>query len=357
MKPCLEKDSNDMKPTLKDGSVLLTLILPLVLILCGMPVWAAEMLNGAGATFPYPIYSKWFSEYEKQTGARINYSSIGSGGGIRQLLDGTVDFGASDAPMNEEQLAKSKVPVLHIPTVMGAVAITYNLPSVKEELKLSGDVIADIFLGKITKWSDERIQKLNPGVKFPENAYVMVAHRSDGSGTTAVFADYLSKVSPDWKAKVGTGTALKWPIGLGGKGNEGVTGLIKQTPGAIGYVELIYAESNNLPVARVRNKTGQFIAPSSKGVTAAAAGALESMPDDFRVSITDPAGKDSYPISSFTYLLVYQQMKGEKGKTLVKFLNWAITKGQPIAEAMRYAPLPSSLVPQVRKRIETIEVK
>jgi phosphate transport system substrate-binding protein len=317
---------------------------------------APLQINGAGATFPYPIYSKWFSEYQAvDPDVQINYQSIGSGGGIRQFLDKTVDFGASDAPMTNEQLGKATSPVLHIPTVLGAVVLTYNLPEAGDHLKLSSDVVADLFLGKITQWDDKRIAEANPGVKLPATP-VLIAHRSDGSGTSNIFTDYLSKVSPEWKSKVGVGPSVNWPTGLGGKGNEGVTGLIKQTPGAIGYVELIYAINNKLPVATLRNKAGNWVAPSPKSVTAAAEGALKSMPEDLRVSITDAAGKDAYPISGFTYLLVWKDMKsaGPKGKAIVKFLKWAMKDGQKDAEPLAYAPLPRALVKKVEGKIASI---
>lgn len=314
---------------------------------------ASSLINGAGATFPYPLYSKWFSEYQKVAPeVRINYQSIGSGGGIRQFLEKTVDFGATDAPMTEEQLAKSQAAVVHVPTVLGAVALTYNLPGVTG-LKLSGEVVGDIFLGKITKWNDERIAKLNPTTKLPDGA-ILVVHRSDGSGTTGIFTDYLSKVSPEWKSKVGVGTAVNWPAGLGGKGNEGVAGLVKQTPGSMGYVELIYAKNNNLSVAQLKNRAGKFMEPSTKSVTAAAAGGLKAMPSDFRVSITDAEGKDAYPISGFTYLLVYKKMPKSKGGDLVKFLDWAVTDGQKYAEPLEYASLPKSLAKRVSAKIKEI---
>lgn len=316
---------------------------------------AATSINGAGASFPNPIYSKWFSEYNKvDPTTEINYQSVGSGAGVRQLLDRTVDFGASDAPMTDEQLSKATTPVIHVPTVMGAVVLTYNLPEVKASLQLTPDVVADLFLGKITKWDDARIAKLNPGVKLP-NTDVMVAHRSDGSGTTAVFADYLSKVSPEWKDKVGNGTALSWPVGLGGKGNEGVTGLVKQTPGTIGYIELTYAKTNGLPVAKLKNKAGKFIEPSPASVTAAAAGALKDMPKDFRVSITDAAGKEAYPISAFTYILIYQKMDAKKGPKIVNVLKWSLTNGQKLAEPLHYAPLPKQLVSKIETRLKDVQ--
>ena len=317
---------------------------------------ASQLINGAGATFPYPLYSKWFSEYQKvDPDTAINYQSIGSGGGIRQFLEKTVDFGATDAPMTDEQLAKSSIPVLHIPTVLGAVVITYNLPGVAKGLKLSADAVAKIFLGGITKWNDAEIAGLNPGVTLPDTA-ILVSHRSDGSGTTGIFTDYLSKVSADWKTKVGQGNSVNWPVGLGGKGNEGVAGLIKQTPGAIGYVELIYAENNQLPYASIKNKAGAFVLPSLKSVTSAGASGMKTMPADFRTSITDAGGKDSYPISGFTYLLMYQKMDKEKGARLVKFLNWAMTDGQKFAEPLFYSPLPRELVKKVEAKIKTISL-
>ncbi len=327
------------------------------LILSSSATFAATTINGAGATFPYPIYSKWFSEFQKTNPEfQINYQSIGSGGGIRQLLENTIDFGASDAPMTDEQLAKSKTPILHVPTVMGAVVLTYQVPGIEGELKLNGSIISEIFMGKLTQWNDPKIQKLNPTLKLPAQT-ILVVHRSDGSGTTAIFTDYLSKVSPEWKEKVGAGTAVNWPAGLGGKGNEGVTGLIKQTPGSIGYVELIYAENNKLPVSLLQNKVGQFIKPTAKSVTSAAASVLKNLPADFRVSITDAEGKDSYPISSFTYLLIHASMEGEKGKALVTFLNWALKQGQKMAEPMSYAPLPEKMIKKVEAQVKGIQVK
>lgn len=329
-------------------------------ILCSMLVGvaqAATLINGAGATFPYPLYSKWFSEYKKVAkDVEINYQSIGSGGGIRQFTDKTVDFGASDSPMTDEQLAKAPAPVIHIPTVLGAVVVTYNVQESNKALNLSGDVVADIFLGKVSKWNDPRILKTNPG--FTATGDILVVHRSDGSGTTGVFTDYLSKVSPEWKAQVGTSTSVNWPIGLGGKGNEGVTQLVKQTPGSIGYVELIYAKSNGLAYASIQNSTGAFVEPSLKAVTAAASASLTSIPEDFRVSITNPAGKEAYPISSFTYLLVFRtQTDTNKGAKLVDFLKWAVKDGQKHTAALHYAGLPTSLVPKVQAKIQTIEVK
>jgi phosphate transport system substrate-binding protein len=318
---------------------------------------SALLINGAGATFPYPIYSKWFDEYTKvDPSVQFNYQSIGSGGGITMLRNKTVDFGASDAPMNDEQLAKSPGPVLHFPSVMGAVVLAYNLPNVKQQLRLSGEVIADIFLGNIVKWSDPKITALNPGVILSDDP-IVTCHRSDGSGTSYIFSDYLSKVSPDWKKQVGKGTSLKWPVGLGAKGNEGVTGLVQQTPGALGYVELIYALKNNIAFAIVKNHDGNWIDASLAGVTAAAAGAARNMPDDFRVSITDAPGADSYPISSFTWLLIYKSEADKvKGQAIINFLKWALTDGQKFAEALDYAPLPQAVVTKELQQINQISL-
>jgi phosphate transport system substrate-binding protein len=315
------------------------------------------MINGAGATFPYPIYSKWFSDYKKiDKDAQINYNSIGSGGGIRQFLDKTVDFGASDAPMNDEQLAKAGEPVLHVPTVMGAVVLSYNIPDVKSSIKLTAEIIGEIYLGKITSWDDAKIIKENSGLKLPKLSIVPV-YRSDGSGTTAIFTDYLSQAHPAWKAEVGQGTAVKWKTGLGGKGNEGVTGQIKQTPGAIGYIEFIYAESNKLPVAQIKNREGLFVSPSVKSVTAAASGSLKTMPADYRVSIVNAAGKDSYPISGFTYILVRKSLDKNKGKKIVDLMNWILATGQNSAASLSYAPLPPSLVAKVKASVKEIKLQ
>jgi phosphate transport system substrate-binding protein len=303
-------------------------------------------LTGAGATFPYPLYSKWFDSYSSKTGVKINYQPIGSGGGIRQLSEQTVDFGATDAPMTDEELAKAKGgPVMHIPTVLGAVAVTYNLPQVTQPLKLSGDVVASIFQGQITKWNDPRIAALNPGVSLPVTD-ILVVHRSDGSGTTYVFTDYLAAVSPAWATKPGKGKELQWPTGLGGKGNDGVAGQVKQTPGAIGYVELAYATQNKLATAQLKNAAGEFIAPSISSATAAAAGAAGNLPanTDYRVSIVNAKGQGAYPISSFTWIIAYEkQADAAKGKKLVDFLNWALTDGQAMAGPLDYAPLPESM--------------
>jgi len=316
-------------------------------------------LTAAGATFPYPIYSKWFSDYAKASGVRINYQSIGSGGGIRQLSEQTVDFGASDAPMSDAELAKAKGgAVLHIPTVIGAVAITYNLPGVQQPIRLSGDALAEIFLGKITRWNDARIATLNPGVSLPATD-LLVVHRSDGSGTTYIFSDYLARVSTAWKAGPGTAKELQWPVGLGAKGNEGVAGQIKQTPGAIGYVELAYAKQNGLPTAALRNAAGEFVQPSVQGATAAAAGAAASLPPttDYRVSIVNAPGAQAYPIASFTWLLVYKaQPNAEKGKKLVDFIHWALREGEKSAASLDYAPLPPAMAARLDSLAGTIAV-
>lgn len=318
---------------------------------------AATLINGAGATFPYPLYSKWFSEYQKShPDVQINYQSIGSGGGIRQLIDNTIDFGASDAPMTEEQLSKAKSPIVHIPTVLGAVVPIYNLPGVGKGLKLTPELLADIFLGKVKNWNDERLVKLNPDIKLPSDP-VLVARRSDGSGTTGILTDYLSKVSPEWKSKVGSGNAVRWPVGLGGKGNEGVAGLVKLTPGMIGYSELGFAINNKLAHAAIKNKAGQFILADVNSVTAAAAGAVKTMPADFRVSITNADGKGSYPISGFTYLLVYKKISDdpEKGAKIKKFLKWALNEGQEMAAPLHYAPLPNILVNKVDAKLKELK--
>lgn len=315
-------------------------------------------LTGAGATFPYPLYSKWFSDYANATGIRINYQSIGSGGGIRQISEGTVDFGATDGPMNDAELAKAKGPILHIPTVLGADVVTYNVPGLTKPLNLTGDVIANIFEGKIKKWNDPRIAALNPGAKLPSRD-ILVVHRSDGSGTTYVFTDYLTAVSPSWKAGPGKGKEVSWPVGLGGKGNEGVSGQVKQTPGAIGYIELAYAKQNNLPFAAIKNASGKFVLPSVDAVTAAAAATAEKLPPntDYRISIVNAAGENAYPISSFTWLLVYQQQPDSvKGRKLVDFLRWALTNGEKQASALDYAPLPESMVARLKQRIDSIKV-
>jgi len=315
---------------------------------------AQMLINGAGATFPYPIYSKWFDEYVKvDPSVRFNYQSIGSGGGQKQILAQTVDFGASDGPMSDENLSKAPGKILHIPTVAGAVVMTYNLEG-NPGLKLDGETIADIFLGKIKKWNDPKIAASNPGTKLPDKEIVVV-HRSDGSGTTFIFTDYLSKVSAEWKQKVGNNTSVNWPTGIGGKGNEGVSGQVKQTPGALGYVELIYAVQNKMPYADVKNAAGQFVKPTLESVTAALGTA--NIPDDFRFSMTNAPGSNAYPITGATWLLVYEQPKDPaKGKKLVEFLKWALTTGEGMAKDLNYAPLPDEIQQRVLKRIDEIKM-
>jgi len=315
--------------------------------------FAQMLINGAGATFPYPLYSKWFDEYAKiDSSVRFNYQSIGSGGGQKQIMAQTVDFGASDGPMSDENLAKAPGKILHLPTVAGAVVVTYNLPG-SPRLKLDGGTIADIFLGRITKWSDKKISDQNVGVKLPSMDLVVV-HRSDGSGTSYIFTDYLSSVSPQWEKEVGRNTSVKWPAGLGAKGNEGIAGQVKQLPGTIGYVELAYARQNKLPYADIKNSSDQFITPSLESVTEALATA--KIPADFRFSMVNPPGPKAYPISGATWLLVYEQQKeGAKGKKIVEFLNWALTKGEGMAAALDYAPLPEALQQQVLERVKTIK--
>jgi phosphate transport system substrate-binding protein len=314
-------------------------------------------INGAGATFPNPIYSKWFSEYNKMhPNVEINYQSIGSGGGIRQLQAQTVFFGATDGPMTADQIFAAGAPVLHLPTVLGGVVPVYEIPGVSSELRFSGPVLADIFLGKITKWNDAAIRNLNPGVNFPSTD-ITVVHRSDGSGTSYIWCDYLSKVSPDYKKTVGVATSVNWPVGVGGKGNEGVAGLVKQTPGAIGYVELIYAIQNKISYGSVQNAAGEFVRASTETVSNAAAQAAKAMPKDFRVSITNAPGHDVYPISSFTWLLFYENPKDKaRAKVMVDFMKWALSQGQKFAPDLGYAPLPQEVVAlemQALNRIRT----
>src|SRR6202521_3189145 len=320
----------------------------------------ALLINGAGATFPNPIYSKWFDEYHKNNGnIQINYQSVGSGAGIKQVTDGTVDFGASDGPMNDEQLKafqeKHGFGILHFPTVLGAVVPMYNIPGVTAALDFPPEALAGIFLGKITKWNDPAIAGANKGVNLPGNDIVVV-HRSDGSGTSYCWTDYLSKVSEEWKDKVGKGTSVNWPVGLGGKGNEGVTGQIKNTPNSIGYVELIYAESNKIPYGNVKNSAGTFVKGSLAAVSAAAAGAAKNMPDDFRVSITDAPGKTSYPISTFTWLLIPEKFSDAAKRDALKgFLKWALADGQNYAENLSYAKLPKEVVSRELKAINRVQ--
>jgi phosphate transport system substrate-binding protein len=334
-----------------------TWIAALALLLTGslaQAVAAQTLINGAGATFPYPIYSKWFDAYTRvDPEVRFNYQSIGSGGGIKQVTSRTVDFGASDGPMTDEQLKQAPAELLHIPTVLGAVVTTYNLPG-NPKLRFTPDVLADIFLGKISKWNDARLTAANPGATLPDQPIVVV-HRSDGSGTTYIWVDYLSKVSPEWQQKVGKGTSVNWPVGLGGKGNEGVAGQVKNTPGALGYVELAYAAKNKLPVGLVRNAAGKFVEPTIESTTAAAAGAAKSMPADFRVSLTNPPGAEAYPIASFTWLLVYREQPDQaKGRAIVNFLWWMSHEGQKFAPDLLYAPLPAQVVKQIEARIKEI---
>jgi phosphate transport system substrate-binding protein len=316
----------------------------------------AQNINGAGATFPYPIYSRWFTEYSQvHPNVHINYQSIGSGGGIRQVSEGTVDLGATDGPMTDEQLAAAKVKVMHIPTVLGAVVPVYNIPGVTKDLNFSGDVIADIYLGKITKWNDPRIAKDNPGVNLPGNS-ILPVYRSGSSGTTYIFTDFLSKVSPSWKSGPGTGTAIKWPTGIGQQGNEGVAGMVRQSPNSFGYVELIYAVENKMSYGAVKNAAGKFLKASTEGVTAAAAANSKAIPPDYRVSITNAAGPNSYPISSFTWLLIpVKSADPAKGKALADFLTWMLDKGEAEAASMTYAPLPKPVQEMVRKSITQIK--
>ncbi len=329
-----------------------------LLLLAGLalalPVMGQTTLNGAGATFPYPMYSKWFSDYNKlHPDVQINYQSIGSGGGIRQVLNGTVDFGASDGPMSDEQLKEAKTKILHIPTVMGAVVPAYNVPGVSGEIKFTPEALAGIFLGKIQKWNDPAITQANPGVKFPDTP-IIVVHRSDGSGTTFIFTDYLSKVSKEWESTVGKGTSPKWPVGLGGKGNEGVAGQIRQLGGSVGYIELIYAAENKITYGSVKNAAGNFVKATLDSVTEAAASAPK-MPADFRVSITNAPGKNAYPISSFTWLLIPEQAKDpNKGKIIADFLAWMLADGQKMTTQLSYAPLPPNVVEKVKAAAKQI---
>jgi phosphate transport system substrate-binding protein len=333
----------------------------LVVLALGGMVWAqnALLINGAGATFPYPIYSKWFDEFHKTNSAQINYQSVGSGAGIKQVTEGTVDFGATDGPMNDDQIkayrAKNGTGILHFPTVLGAVVPTYNIPGVNSALNFTPDALAGIFLGRISKWNDPAIVNANKGVNLPANDIVVI-HRSDGSGTTYIWTDFLAKVSGDWKDKVNKGTSVNWPVGLGGKGNEGVTGLIKQTPNSIGYVELIYAAQNKVPYGTVKNSAGTFVKADLASVTEAALGAVKTMPEDFRVSITNAPGKNAYPISSFTWLLIPEKFKdGGKRDALKGFVKWAITDGQGFAENLSYAKLPKEVIDKELKAIDKVQ--
>jgi phosphate transport system substrate-binding protein len=328
--------------------------LALLCLALAVPAFGQTTLNGAGATFPYPIYSKWFSEYHKlHPGIEFNYQSIGSGGGINQLKAGTVDFGASDMPLKDDLVAQIPVPFVQLPTVLGSVVPSYNIPGVTAELKFTPQALAGIYLGKITHWNDKAIASVNPGVNLPDKPIVVI-HRSDGSGTTFVWTDYLSKVSPEWKSSVGSNTSVKWPVGLGGKGNEGVSGLVRQMEGAIGYVELIYALQNNIQFGVVRNAAGNYIKASLDSTTLAASSA-KFKPGDYRVSITDAPGKQAYPIASFTYLLVPTQWKdANKKKIMVEFLHWMLDKGEGMVEQLDYAPLPSNLIRMEKATIAQI---
>jgi len=330
-------------------------IVPLfVCVLLALSVVGQTTLNGAGATFPYPIYSKWFSEYHKlHPDVQINYQPIGSGGGIRQVTAGTVDFGASDMPMTDKQLEEAKSKILNLPTVLGGVVPAYNVPGLTGEVKFTAEILAGIFLGRISKWNDKAITAANPGVNFPDKD-IIVVHRSDGSGTSFIWTDYLSKVSSDWKSQVGSDTSVKWPVGMGAKNNEGVSGMIRQLPGSMGYIELIYALQNNIPYGSVRNSSGAFVKASLASVTAAAASAPK-MPADFRVSITNSPGRDAYPISSFTWLLVPAQSKNPaNGKILADFLSWMLTEGQTMTSSLSYAPLPENVVAKVKETIKQV---
>lgn len=338
---------------MKDLRIILKGVLAAAVMTVSSGAVAGTSLTGAGATFPYPIYSKWFYEYNQKTGTAINYQSIGSGGGIQQLTNGTVDFGASDAPMTDEQVAKVKDGVMHFPTVAGAVVLAYNVPGVEKGLKLSADIIAGIAMGSITKWNDPQIAEVNEGVNLPD-LNITFAHRSDGSGTSNIFTNYLTKVSIKWASTVGFGTAVKWPVGVGGKGNEGVAGLISQIPGTIGYVELAYAIKNKLAYASVKNKAGKYIEPTLESTTAAVAGA--KVPPDFRVMITNASGASAYPICGFTWLLIHNAYAdGEKGTAIKDFLKWYLSTGEGMASELYYAPLPDSIISKVKKKIDLIK--
>jgi phosphate transport system substrate-binding protein len=344
---------------MKMVKVLCVLALLLAIGTVGVAAAGQVLLNAAGATFPYPIYSKWFDQYHQSHGnVQINYQSIGSGGGIRQLLDKTVDFGASDGPMSDEQLKGASVPILHFPTVLGAAVPSYNVPGVQTDLNFTPEALSGIFLGTVSKWNDPAIASANPGVKLPGDDIVVV-HRSDGSGTTYIWTDYLSKVNPQWQSKVGKATSVNWPVGLGGKGNEGVSSLIQQTPGAIGYIELIFAVQNKLPYGKVKNAAGVFIKADLASVSAAAAATSKMMPDDFRVSITNPPAanaKAAYPISSFTWLLIPSKFTDATKRDVVKdFLKWMMTDGQNSVEALSYAKLPKDVVTKEMKAIAQIQ--
>jgi phosphate transport system substrate-binding protein len=322
------------------------------------PTDSTISLNGAGATFPFPLYSKWIAEYGKANPkVKVNYQSVGSGAGIKQISDRTVDFGGSDAPMNDEQLGKAPGKIVHIPTTLGAVVVTYNLPDVKSPLKVSSEVIAGMFLGEIKKWNDPKLVALNPDAKLPATP-VTIVHRSDGSGTSAVFTDYLAKTSPAWKEKVGSGTSVAWPTGVGGKGNEGVTGSIKTTPGSLGYVELVYAKQTNLPTMAIKNAAGKFVDPSLESVSSAASGVAATIPDDLRVSITNAPGDGAYPIAAFTYALVYADGQSvAKSEAVAKFLWWGIHDGQAFSEPLHYAKLPPEIVTKAEAKLKSLKAE
>ena len=340
---------------MKKTSLLVSILLILAIAVAAQPA-GTILLNAAGATFPYPIYSKWFDVYhQKDPNVQINYQSIGSGGGIRQLLAGTVDFGASDGPMTDDQLKEAKFKILHFPTVLGAVIPIYNISGVSGELNFTQKALAGIYLGTITKWNDPEIAKANSGVNLPA-ADIVVVHRADGSGTSYIFTDFLSKASDDWKNKVGKGTSVQWPVGLGGKGNEGVAGLVKQTPNSVGYVELIYAVQNAITFGKVQNASGKFVKADLAGVTAAAAAAAKDIPDDFRVSITNQSGPTVYPISSFTWLLIPAQISDAAKRDAIKgFLKWMLTDGQGYNEGLAYARLPKPVIEKELKATALIQ--
>ena len=340
--------------------ILRTLIFVGFILFCGIGFGGRVILiNGAGATFPYPLYSKWFSEYRKiDPTVSFNYQSIGSGGGIRQLLYRTVDFGATDAPISDNQLKRIPDEILHIPMVAGAVVIVYNLPGIKGSIRLTPDLIADIFLGKIKKWDDPRIVALNSKFRFPKNRNIIVVHRSDGSGTTNIFTEYLSMVSDEWRERVGKGIAVNWPVGLGGKGNEGVGGLVRQIPYSIGYVELAYAIKNNLSYALIKNREGEFVKPTIDSIEAAIRGAIETLPPDFRASLVNSRGKGAYPLVGLTWIIVYKnQTDRVKGEKLAKFLWWAIHEGQKYASDLLYVPLPYEMVRRIERKIKEINYR
>lgn len=346
-----------MNRTSGPGGIVAALTRTLQLLACALALCigaSAQWVNGAGATFPNPIYQKWFTEYSAaHPGVQINYQSLGSGAGIRQLIAGTVDFGASDSPMTNEQLSKCSVRILHIPTVLGAVVPSYNIPGLNQELRFTPELLAGIFLGKIDNWNDPALAEVNPGVKFPDLPIVVV-HRSDASGSTYVLTDYLSKVSPEWNSKVGKNTSVHWPVGPGAKGNEGVSGVLRQIEGSVGYIELNYAVQNHISYGPVRNKSGKFVTASLDSITAAAA-ASTKIPADYRVSIADPEGKDAYPIASFTWLLIPQQSRdAAKGKVLHDFLLWMLADGQREAAALTYAPLPKQMIQPLQGTIDTV---